>query len=126
VTKSTHDPQLEWISKAVDAVGIPGLSQQIVGEPRRVWFRNPLNHSSLRLTLPGYNWFTKRSKFAFHKITLAAPINGNHMLKLERLFHEPYYLQGTGNVIFVMGETDAIMLQLHAGNLGQYLDNLSI
>ena len=45
------------------------------------------------------------------------------MLQLERLLDQPYYIP-TYKRILVLDETTAVMLQLHAGNLAQYLDNL--
>lgn len=94
----------------------------MVGDVRPIWFRNPLNKHSLRLTHIGFKWAVSRSKFVPHKITLETVINGKQMLQLERLFSEPYYFNEKS--IMVFSETDAVMLQLHAGNLTQYLDNL--
>jgi len=45
------------------------------------------------------------------------------LLQLERLLQEPYYIRNLTHLI-VASETDAVMLQLHAGDLAQYLDNL--
>ena len=45
------------------------------------------------------------------------------MLQLERLLDKPYFIM-TYKKILVLDETTAIMLQLHAGDLGTYLDNL--
>jgi hypothetical protein len=45
------------------------------------------------------------------------------LLQLERLLQEPYFVKDLTHLI-VSSETDAVMLQLHAGNLSQYLDNL--
>jgi hypothetical protein len=96
----------------------------MVGDVSKIWWRNPLNRESLRLTWPGFKWFSGRSKFPSHNIVLDKGITGRQLLQLERLFHEPYYLRDDS--ILVFGEQDAIMLQLHAGNLSQYLDNLQM
>jgi hypothetical protein len=124
VNKSILDQQGSWIVKSCEAVGAENITTETVEATRRVWFRNPLNHNSLRLTLPGYNWFTKKSKFRSYKIELASAVGSKQMLQLEDLFTAPYYIQHTGTVIHVFSDTDAVMLQLHAGNLKQYLDNL--
>jgi hypothetical protein len=121
VTKSTLNPQQAWAHKAIAAAG---LEPDMVGDVSKLWWRNFLNKSSLRLTWPGFVWFTKKSKFAAHDIVLDKGITGKQMLQLERLFSDPYYLRD-GHIL-VFGEQDAIMLQLHAGNLGQYLDNLQM
>jgi hypothetical protein len=125
VNKSTLDTQLEWIVKACEAVGSHEVSNETITATRRVWFRNPLNYNSLRLTLPGYNWFTKKSNFTSHRIDLESSVNGQQMLQLEQLFTAPYYILQTNIVIHVFSDVDAVMLQLHAGNLKQYLNNLS-
>lgn len=91
----------------------------------QTWWRNPLNPDSLRLTQAGFKWFTKVAELTAHEITIPKdqPIVGRHMLQLENLFEEPYFIRGA-NTIFVFGERDAVMLQLHAGNLTAYLDSL--
>ena len=124
MTKSILDQQQLWIEKSCKAVGADNITADTVQATRKAWFRNPLNHRSLRLTLPGHNWFTKQSKFPAHKIELASAVSMQQMLQLESLFTAPYYIQHTGTVIHVFSDTDAVMLQLHAGNLKQYLDNL--
>jgi hypothetical protein len=124
VNKSILDQQGSWIVKSCEAVGAENITTDTVQATRKVWFRNPLNHASLRLTLPGYNWFTRQSKFQSYKIELASAVSSQQMLQLESLFTAPYYIQQTGTVIHVFSDTDAVMLQLHAGNLKQYLDNL--
>jgi len=96
----------------------PKYSQPI----RFVWWRNTTNSNSMRLTKTGYEWTQKFANVKYHKVELSHGIVGKHLLQLERLLQDPYYI--TGKHIFVYSEQDAIMLQLHAGNLGQYLDNL--
>ena len=50
-------------------------------------------------------------------------IKPRQLLQLERLLTEPYYIKDLLK-LWVHSEQDAIMLQLHAGNLAQFLDNL--
>jgi len=45
------------------------------------------------------------------------------LLQLDRLLASPYFVRDRKH-IELMGEQDAIMLELHASNLKQYLDNL--
>jgi len=119
VTKSIHDPQQHFITLANEAASVstnPGKNA------RMLWFRNPTNHDSLRLTRIGFTWFFGKAGFTFHKIELASEVTGRQLIQLERLFTAPYVI--TQKTIHVMSEQDAVMLQLHAGNLAQYLDNL--
>jgi hypothetical protein len=45
------------------------------------------------------------------------------LLQLERLFQAPYYIQTVTRLV-VYGESDYVMLQLHAGDLPLYLNNM--
>ena len=120
MTKSTHDPQTIWTQRALDqSEGAERLGPDI----RFIWWRNPTNHNSLRLSSPGYNWFVKRCNFKFFKIELDPVITSRQLIQLERLFTEPYFIKSL-KVIYVMSEQDTVMLQLHAGNLGRYLDSI--
>jgi hypothetical protein len=65
----------------------------------------------------------KHSQWQYHDVKLSHKIGSKHLLQLERLLQEPYYIQNSTHLV-VSSETDAVMLQLHAGNLSQYLDNL--
>jgi hypothetical protein len=88
----------------------------------KIWWRNPTNPNSLRLTHYGLKFFVDTLKQPSHTVKLAEPFKSKHLLQLERLFTAPYYVRN--NALELFSEQDAIMLQLHAGNLGQYLDNL--
>jgi hypothetical protein len=122
VTKSTHNRQREYQHRVLieSGVGDPTLLDPMLPQ----WWRNPTNPNSLRLTVFGHKYFTTKLNRTSHKIKLAEPIKLKHLLQLERLFQEPYYL--TNEFICVLGDQDAVMLQLHAGDLDQYLDNLQI
>lgn len=120
MTKFTPNRQLEYQHQALLNSGV--TDPTILDSMLPQWWRNPTNHNSLRLTVIGHKYFTSTLKLASHKIKLASPIKLKNLLQLERLFQSPYYL--TNEFICVLGEQDAIMLQLHAGNLDQYLDNL--
>jgi hypothetical protein len=76
------------------------------------------------MTRFGLDFFTKKIDLKTYKIKLDKPLSFKHLIQLERLFTAPYYLHN--GAITVFSEQDAIMLQLHAGNLDQYLDNLEI
>ena len=87
-----------------------------------LWWRNPTNHNSLRLTVQGFRYFVKKLSIKSYSVELSTILTFKHLLQLERLFQAPYYIQNKTLVVF--SEQDAVMLQLHAGNLAQYLDNL--
>lgn len=117
-THKQHEKQVEVISIAgFDPTRFVGVEHQ--------WWQNPTNPNSLRLTTIGYKWFTTVAKLKAYEIKLPEKeyILPKHYLQLEKLFEEPYYIKGR-SVISVFGERDAVMLQLHAGDLTSYLNNL--
>jgi hypothetical protein len=123
VTPSTNpNLQSEWRTLAITAAGYDPR-RDLTNETFNRWWFNGINQSSLRLTKQGYTWFTKNGKFTFHTIDLVARINGRQLLQLERLFSQPYYIAKI-NQILVIDESTAVMLQLHAGDLHTYLQNL--
>ena len=68
-------------------------------------------------------WLAKKTDFDLHLVGLDKPITPKMLLQLERLLTQPYYIKDLKE-LWVHSEQDAIMLALHAGNLGTYLDNL--
>ncbi len=127
MTASTLDPQREWIDRVSKIVHDNGAVNKkfLTGNLRHLWFRNPTNRSSLRLSSVGWQLFKTHAGVKFHEIVLEETVTGRQMLQLERLFNAPYYIKGAFN-LHVVSEQDAIMLQLHAGNLAQYLNNLQM
>jgi hypothetical protein len=123
VTSST-DPntQAEWRNRAITAAGYDPR-RDYTNESFRGWWFNGINPASLRLSKSGVTWFLQQSKFKFVGVELSIGIRGKHLLQLERLLTEPYYIRTYKNIM-VMSEVTAVMLELHAGDLGQYLDNL--
>lgn len=116
---SLNDPQQEWIAKFVTASNNTLIPTTYL---RAMWFRNPVNHNSLRLTHQGFQWINKHSTVQSYDVVLNCDVFSKQLIQLERVFHSPYYL--TPTKIKVFSEEDAIMLQLHAGDLAQYLNNL--
>jgi hypothetical protein len=112
--------QAQWTAKLIaeyenDSKSWPGVEY--------IWWQNPTNPISLRLTTVGYKWISKNTKTVFHKANLIQTLTAKHLLQLERLFKSPYYIYGRTK-IYLTNETDYIMLQLHSENLADYLDNL--
>lgn len=87
------------------------------------WWVNPLNSQSLRLNNYAFKLLSKVGKKKFHIVELSSFISGKQFLQLQKQFTEPYYLYRTDKIA-VLSEKDAIMLQLHGGDLGTYLNNL--
>ena len=114
--------QAEWRNRALVAAGYDPR-RDYTNESFRQWWYNGINPASLRLSKPGVTWFLQQSKFKFVGVELSIGIRGKHLLQLERLLDEPYYIRTYKNIM-VMSEVTAVMLALHAGDLGQYLDNL--
>ena len=77
----------------------------------------------MRLSKIGATWLVKKTTFVLHTIKLDKQITPKMLLQLERLLTEPYYIKDISE-LWVHSEMDAIMLNLHAGNLSAYLDNL--
>lgn len=92
-------------------------------QPRQIW-QNPLNPDSLRLTSQAYSVLTKYESNQTYPFKLEVAMSNKMLLQLDKLMTAPYYI-GSRKQIQLFGEADAIMLQLHGGNLAQYLENLA-
>lgn len=121
MTKSTHKQKEVQRQIIIDAGHDPATL--FVGS--HSWWFNPTNHNSLRLTKFGVECIIKVGKKFPTIIDLPdeQKILPKQLLQLERQFTEPYYIKNP-TTLWVFGETDAIMLQLHAGNLRNYLNSL--
>ena len=119
MTLSTnHKSQDQWVAEWGTYAGAP-----VATWDRYQWFFNPTKPSSMRLSKAGALWLDKKTQFVLHRIELDEHIVPRQLLQLERIFTAPYYIKDLLE-IWVHSEQDAIMLQLHAGDLRTYLDNL--
>jgi hypothetical protein len=119
VTQSTRLSQEQWHNRLCEVSGfaIP------YGTVNRWWF-NPINHNSLRMTMDGYAFVNKYTPMLkWHFIELQDKMMPKQLLQMERLITAPYVIRQLAS-IYVLDETVAIMLQLHAGDLNTYLQNL--
>ena len=114
--------RVEWRNKAIAAAGYDP-QRDFTGESFARWWFNGINPTSLRLSRAGAKWFIENAKFQFYTIKLSTPITGKQFLQLEKLFDAPYVISSSKQV-HMLDEANYIMLQLNAGNLAQYLDNL--
>ena len=99
------------------------IKDRYLKSPATFWWYNPTNHNSLRLTYEAYSAIKHSVKF--YKFQLVQDILPKTFVQLERWFKEPYYVQNR-KTIHIVSERDAMMLALHANNLQQYLDDLSL
>jgi len=98
----------------------PGADWPGVGHQ---WWYNSINSNSLRLTKVGYAWIERHTDLKLHEVKLQEKILPKQLLQLERLLGQPYFIKTLSNLM-VMSEQDAVMLQLHGGDLPTYLNNL--
>lgn len=85
------------------------------------WWHNPINANSLRLTKTGHSLLSKTDMPTF-RFKLTEKYRPKTFVQLERYFTSPYYIINAQSII-VYGETEAMMIALHANDLQQYLDN---
>jgi len=115
-----HKKFLELVRPEVpDYVGIPYDKW----DNPATWWHNPINHSSLRLSQQGHKTLMT-TDIDHYRFKLTAKVLPKTFVQLERYFTSPYYIINASSII-VYGETEAMMIALHANNLQQYLDNQS-
>ena len=122
MSESTPNRQRDYQRQVISGAG---LDPNFYESHTKIWWRNPTNKNSLRLTNFGLKFFSKAIKQPTFTIKLDADsIKSKHLLQLERLFTAPYFIKNTAIIVF--SEQDAIMLNLHAGNLNAYLETLQL
>lgn len=121
MTKSTLN-QLDYTKAFLQAANIP--EERASSYVLTFWW-NYTNTTNLRLSLQGINFIKKHTKIPVYTIELSTPLLSKHLITLSRICFCPYYIYQQ-KTILLLGQEEATMLTLHAGDLGQYLDNLSI
>jgi hypothetical protein len=101
-----------------------GIPSSMVTEYQKLWWRNPMDPNSLRLTMYGFKFVKTNLKLTSYEFELPGELTNGNLLQLERLFQGMYYLMKRTK-IFVFEEQEAMMLTLHGNDLKQYLDNLT-
>ena len=86
-------------------------------------WKNPTNPNSLHLSTAGWALVAKL-KMQVYKYEFSKPLNGKTLLQLERYLNGPYYVYKQSHRLAILDEQDHLMLELHAGNIAEYLDNL--
>jgi hypothetical protein len=87
---------------------------------QRLWWVNPTDPQSLRLSLAGLQFVKANLKLQSYEFVLPEELNNHHLLQLERLFPDMYYLLKRQKII-LFTESEASMLTLYGNNLAQYL-----
>lgn len=95
----------------------------MITEMQKLWWQNPLDAESLRLSIAGLSFVRNQLKLEIYSFVLPDEITNRNLLQLERYFPGMYYLVKRQK-LFVFDEQDAIMLQLHGSDLKSYLENL--
>lgn len=129
MSRTAESPQVIWQKKFQEeyklnpfAATRDSLEYHRLDNPA-TWWHNPVNPNSLRLTQVAYQMLIK-GKVQSYKFELKDKIKPKAFVQLERYFTSPYYLLNARRLV-VFGETESMMLALHAGDLHQYLDNQS-
>lgn len=121
-TKSTQNKQDEWTNTISIASGFP---LNAIDQVRSLWWRNPLNRNSLRMTHQGWNWVATKTNIPVYSVVLQElQIHNKQLLQMERIFLSPYFLKST--ILHLTSSSDTVMLQLHGGDLVTYLNNHQI
>jgi hypothetical protein len=89
---------------------------------RRVWFFNPLNAGSMRLTKTGYQFCTLTAQFQQYRHEIPTKMMPKTLLQMEKNFPCPYYLP-TLSDLRLFDERTSLTLTLYANDLQKYLDN---
>jgi hypothetical protein len=93
----------------------------------RQWFWNFVHteqRQRLRLSKNGFR-YVRDIKFTLFKVKLPEKLKNRTLIQMSRLLKCCYYIENL-QTVWLTGEEETVMLRLHADNLQQYLDNLSL
>jgi hypothetical protein len=122
MSKTSPLDQLEWTRKFVEVSGRPsdGFTME---QFRKIWWFNPLNTSSMRLSKSGANFATAQAKIRYFSHDLSSAILPKTLLQLEKILEYPYYIPGVKKII-IFDERTSLTLTLYGNDLQCYLDNV--
>ena len=118
--KSTLN-QIEYTSAFLRAAG---MDEELHKDYWIEWWWNNVNPNHLRLSVKGIKFIKKETKIPIYVVTVSHQLLSTHLINLARINIGPYYLQQKD--ILLLDQEAATMLTLHAGDLGQYLENLQL
>ena len=119
--KSTRNQQ-SYTEGILQAAGIDASEYS---QYTKVWWWNHTDPYNLRLSKSGWQFIKKSTKIPVYECSLSEPLRNRTLIQLSRLFTCPYYIEKPDKLI-LLGEQETVLLKLHADNLQQYLDNISI
>lgn len=90
----------------------------------RKWFWNHTDQNKLRLSKDGFKYL-RGVEFPVYQVKLPEKLKNRTLIQMSRLLSCCYYIENLSSV-WLTGEDETVMLKLHADNLQQYLDNLSL
>lgn len=98
-------------------------SKQSLVELHSIVWKNPTNPDSLHLSTAGWAIVAKLH-MTVYKYKYQETLSGKLLLQLERYLQGPFHVYGHGRQLAILDEQDHLMLELHAGDLATFLDNL--
>jgi hypothetical protein len=98
-------------------------SKQSLVELHSIVWKNPNNPDSLHLSTAGWAIVVKL-QMTVYKYKYQETLTGKLLLQLDRYLQGPFHIYGHGRHLAILDEQDHIMLELHAGDLATFLDNL--
>lgn len=121
MTKSTRNQQnyTEGILQAA------GRSSSEYPSVIKVWWWNHTDSTSLRLSKSGIQFIKKFTKIPVYECILPEPLKNRTLIQMSRLLTCPYYIQKLDSLL-LLGQEETVLLKLHADNLQQYLDNITV
>ena len=114
--------QIEWTRVFLQQKHLAKeVDQKLIDYYRAVFWFNPTNERSMRLTYSGIDSLLEFNiQHYSHKLEQA--ILPKTLVQLEKIFTEPYYIDGL-NCIKTFDEATSLTLILYNNNLQSYLDN---
>jgi len=91
---------------------------------RKVWFFNPLNASSMRLTKTGFQFCTKTAEIQHYRHQIDVVLLPKTLLQMEKYFPGPYYIS-YHNELRLFDQATSVTLSLYDNDLQKYLDSNS-
>jgi len=88
---------------------------------RKVWFFNPLNAGSMRLTKTGFQFCTINADIEQYRHEITEKIMPKTLLQMEKYLPCPYFVFNLTEVRIFDQET-SVMLTLYNNDLQKYLD----
>jgi hypothetical protein len=89
---------------------------------RKVWFYNPLNAASMRLTKTGFKFCTINAQIQHYQHDFGGLLLPKTLLQMEKYFPCPYYITFHCK-LKLLDEATSITLSLYDNDLQKYLDN---